>query len=240
MQIFNEDGQACLFTPDGFAGKMYRAHSAAARRNTRTSGSYWRRSLGLKTIPFMSLDLTPGHGNLLGESYWELISPWLGGSSMLNTGLAPLSEEDVYTLSQILEDSPHRRYYLSRIACLGILRRARERGKELPAQLKAALTAQAACRNTEPNAFAADEVRALHNRVGILGAQPIEDPTQTQQSGSCGERGCSKMSELSHLCGSEGYEVAATKSGRPLSPVFPQEPEPVREVSDILNEYRLH
>ena len=26
----------------------------------------------------MSLDLTPGHGNLLGESYWELISPWLG------------------------------------------------------------------------------------------------------------------------------------------------------------------
>ena len=165
--------------------------------------------MGLKTIPFMSLDLTPGHGNLLGESYWELISPWLGGSSMLNTGPAPLSEEDVYTLSQILEDSPHRRYYLSRIACLGILRRARERGKELPAQLKAALTAQAVCRNTEPNAFAADEVRALHNRVGILGAQPIKDSTQTQQSGSCGERSCSKMSELSHLCGSEGYEACS-------------------------------
>lgn len=32
----------------------------------------------------MSLDLTPGRGNLLGESYWEMTSPWLGGSSMLN------------------------------------------------------------------------------------------------------------------------------------------------------------
>ena len=32
----------------------------------------------------MSLDLTPGHGNLLGESYWELISPWLGGAWIAN------------------------------------------------------------------------------------------------------------------------------------------------------------
>jgi len=91
----------------------------------------------------MSLDLTPGHGNLLGESYWEMVSPWLGGSSMLNTGPAPLNEEDVYSLSQILQDAPPRKFYLSRTACLGILRRAEERGKELPPQLKAALMAQA-------------------------------------------------------------------------------------------------
>ncbi len=97
----------------------------------------------LKAIPFMSLDLTPGHGNLLGESYWELISPWRGGSSMLNTGPAPLNEEDVYLLSQILQADPPLKYYLSRTACLGILRRAKERGKELPKQLKAALMAQA-------------------------------------------------------------------------------------------------
>ena len=30
-----------------------------------------RRSSELSAVPFMSLDLTPGHGNLLGESYWE-------------------------------------------------------------------------------------------------------------------------------------------------------------------------
>ncbi len=128
----------------------------------------------------MSLDLTPGHGNLLGESYWELISPWPGGSSTLNTGPAPLSEEDVYSLSQILQDAPPRKYYLSKTAYLGILRRAGERGKELPPQLKAALMAQAgliplAAPASEPIAFAANqrnEVRDLHDVAGALGAQP--------------------------------------------------------------------
>ena len=90
----------------------------------------------------MSLDLTPGHGNLLGESYWEIRSPWLGGSWTLNTGVSP-REEHVSSLSLILEDSPPRKYYLSRKACLGILRRARERGKPLPPQLESALKAQA-------------------------------------------------------------------------------------------------
>ena len=128
----------------------------------------------------MFLDLTPGHGNLLGVSYWEMISPWRGGSSTLNTGPAPLSAEDVYSLSQILQDAPPRKYYLSRTACLGILRRAGERGKELPPQLKAALMAQAgliplAAPASEPIAFAAnqrDEVRDLHDVAGALGAQP--------------------------------------------------------------------
>ena len=128
----------------------------------------------------MSLDLTPGHGNLLGESYWEMISPWLGGSSMLNTGPAPLSEEDVFSLSQILQDDPPLKYYLSRTACLGILRRARERGKELPPQLKTALMAQAglsppADLPADPVVFAAnqrDEVRDLHDVAGAIQAQP--------------------------------------------------------------------
>ena len=93
-------------------------------------------------IPYMSLDLTPGHGNLLGESYWEILSPWLGESWTLNTGVSP-REGRVCSLSRILEDSPPRKYYLSRKACLGILRRARERGKPLPPQLEAALKAQA-------------------------------------------------------------------------------------------------
>ena len=46
-------------------------------------------------------------------------------------------------MSQILQLSPHPKYYLSPKACLGILRRAKERGKELPPQLKDALMAQA-------------------------------------------------------------------------------------------------
>ncbi|NBI67347.1 hypothetical protein D1646_11095 [Pseudoflavonifractor sp. 60] len=180
MQIWNEDGQGSLFAHDGCAGRTCPAHSAQGPPRGRTSASSSRRSSELRTIPFMSLDLTPGHGNLLGESYWELVSPWPGGSSTLNTGPAPLSEEDVFSLSQILQDAPPRKYYLSKTACLGILRRAGERGKELPPQLKAALMAQAgliplAAPASEPIAFAAnqrDEVRDLHDVAGALGAQP--------------------------------------------------------------------
>lgn len=90
----------------------------------------------------MSLDLTPGAGNLLGESYWEMLSPWRGDALMLNTGVSPREEKESF-LSQILEASPQRKYYLTKTACLGILRRARERGKELPEQLKTALEIQA-------------------------------------------------------------------------------------------------
>lgn len=90
----------------------------------------------------MSLDLTPGSGNLLGEFYWELISPWRGAASMLNTGVSP-SAAAASSLSQILEAAPHPRYYLSAVACLGILRRAKERGKPLPLTLESALRMQA-------------------------------------------------------------------------------------------------
>ena len=50
----------------------------------------------------------------------------------------------VSTLSQILQTRVPKRYYLSPKACLGILRRASVRGKELPPVLKAALERQAA------------------------------------------------------------------------------------------------
>lgn len=47
---------------------------------------------------------------------------------------------------QILEPHPHRKYFLSRKACLGILRRARKRGKVLPAPLHLALEMQSGLR----------------------------------------------------------------------------------------------
>jgi hypothetical protein len=47
-------------------------------------------------------------------------------------------------LSQILEENVPETYFLSQKACLGILRRASKRGKELPEILKEALERQAA------------------------------------------------------------------------------------------------
>ena len=52
-------------------------------------------------------------------------------------------EENVSTLSQILMAGVPEKYYLSQKACLGILRRASLRGKELPLLLKKALEMQA-------------------------------------------------------------------------------------------------
>lgn len=142
MQTDHEAGQVSIFGPDLWYGKMCREPSPAESGRARTSASSWKRSSELSAVPFMSLDLTPGHGNLLGESYWELISPWLGGAWMLNTGVSPNDARES-SLSQILQDDPPRKYYLSKTACLGILRRAEARGKELPPQLRDALILQA-------------------------------------------------------------------------------------------------
>ena len=141
MQKYDEIEQLSLFGPDSWSGKTCPEHSAAGRRKEKTSGSSSKRLRVSREIPYLSLDLTPGRGNLLGEPYWELISPWLGESSMLNTGVSP-KEEKESSLSQILQDEPPRGYYLSKKACRGILRRAFERGKELPEKLNRALEIQ--------------------------------------------------------------------------------------------------
>ena len=142
MQTVCEDGQLCLFGQDSWCGKMSQAPFPAENPRGKTSASFWRRSSELSAIPYQFLDLTPGNGNLLGESYWEIRSPWLGGSWTLNTGASPRDAAGSF-LSQILLPDPPSKYYLSRKACLGILRRAEERGKALPPLLRSALMMQA-------------------------------------------------------------------------------------------------
>lgn len=68
------------------------------------------------------------------------------------------------SLSQILEAEPHPRYYLSRTACLGILRRASERGKELPPQLKAALMMQAGLAPARPSLILPGDAYHINQR----------------------------------------------------------------------------
>lgn len=143
------DEQLTFFDPGSSYGKMCPELSPAERPRARTSASSSRKLSELKSVPYLSLDLTPGRGNLLGESYWELISPWRGDALMLNTGVSPNDAKES-SLSQILQDSPPTGYYLSRKACLGILRRASERGKELPPQLKWALEVQSGIRSPVP------------------------------------------------------------------------------------------
>lgn len=142
MQIYYEGEQASMFVPASYAGKMCREPSPAESGRARTSASSWRRSSELSAIPFMSLDLTPGRGNLLGEYCWEMISPYVGDAWTLNTGVSPRDARGS-SLSQILEEDPSTKYYLTAKACSGILRRAFERGKALPKKLERALKIQA-------------------------------------------------------------------------------------------------
>ena len=143
MLTFQEDGQACLFDQDICVGKMCPAHSPAEKSKAKTSGLSSKKLSELSSIPFMSLDLSRDAGNLLGEYYWEIHSPYVGEHLILNTGPAPRNVENVSSLSQILEVNPPRKYYLTKKACLGILRRSEERGKQLPPQLELALKLQA-------------------------------------------------------------------------------------------------
>ena len=179
MQIYSEEDQMCLYDPGLWCGKTSPEPSPAGNRRGRTSGLSSKKLFELSSIPYQFLDLTPGAGNLLGVFYWEILSPWRGESLTLNTGASP-RDAAVSTLWQILEDKPHPRYYLTRKACLGILRRSSERDKPLPTALRNALELQAGMREDvslkEGNiAFAAnqrDEVRDLHDVAGALGAQP--------------------------------------------------------------------
>lgn len=155
----------------------------------------------LVSIPYFHLDLLSSPVDLFGQRHWELRSPWREGKRPLNTGAAPRRPIRV-SLSGILEAYPSLKYYLSKTACLGILRRAFERGKKLPKMLARALKIQAGLMRpdgqltnmqmqtfvTQPNgagegfdgydgvmAFAAnqrDEVRDLHDVAGALQAQP--------------------------------------------------------------------
>ena len=96
----------------------------------------------LIAIPYFHLDLSPDHVDLFGFHYWEMRSPWSEGGGHLNTGVAPRMPIRV-SLSDILEANPDPKYYLTKTACKGILRRAEERGKPLPPALKKALELQA-------------------------------------------------------------------------------------------------
>ena len=146
MQRSVVDGQVSLFGPDSASGKMSLAPSPARRAETSTQCS--RSSSTLKNHSFMLLDLSPGAGNMLGPC-WEYDPVWLGPPGTLNTSECP---KDVVasSLSQILQASAPFKYYLTRLACLGILRRAEERNKPLPPMLEWALWVQAGLPSVQP------------------------------------------------------------------------------------------
>lgn len=149
MQNYNSDGQMMLFSLEGTDEISERP---PRYKNKTVSLS------ALISIPYFHLDLSKGHVDLFGCHYWEFRSPWREDGPPLNTGVAP-REPIRCDLSEILEWNPDGKYYLSKKSCLGILHRAKERGKPLPEQLEWALKVQT---GLIPMNFQAAEMRAYH------------------------------------------------------------------------------
>lgn len=124
------------FDQDICSGKMSQEHFQAIKE--KTSGQSLKKLQESRTAQYQSLCLKNGR---MQEASWEMIILSHGECLMLNTSEFPSVEKES-TLSQILEVTPHPKYYLSKTACEGILKRAEKRGKILPTMLEMALKKQ--------------------------------------------------------------------------------------------------
>ena len=122
---------------DTSCGRTSLGHSPQTRE--RTSDASSKASAASQTKPYLFLQLRSGSPQ---EASWEMVTPLPGECLTLSIGEFP-REENASTLSQILQAGVPEKYYLSQKACLGILRRASARGKELPLMLARALERQA-------------------------------------------------------------------------------------------------
>ena len=137
-------------------GRMSHEHSVQTTEKTLMQFSENSQGSLSQTLPMcLSLKMdgvtreyywSPGGGKLLGELMTRNTGKRPSATAVqemcLRLGRHSVAEES--HLSQILEDSPLPKYFLSAKACQGILNRAKRRGKELPPRLKDALEAQTA------------------------------------------------------------------------------------------------
>lgn len=129
--------------PDLSCGKMCREVCPAIR--DAILGQSLKASSKSRTKPYLFLCLKSGQ---VREKSWEKLVPLPGEYSTRSFGESP-RDAAVCFLSRILEGDVPAKYYLSPKACQGILRRSKERGKELPEPLTAALIRQSVL-NPEP------------------------------------------------------------------------------------------
>lgn len=132
------DGQVSLFAHDTWFGRTCPERSAPTTEKTSPQSSKKRSESSSRKPP---LFLCLKKDGPQAAASWETDGALLGGYSMHSFGECPKDGVESH-LSQILEESPHPKYYLSAKACQGILNRAARRGKDLPEALKFALLTQ--------------------------------------------------------------------------------------------------
>lgn len=135
------DGQVTWSDLGLWSGKTCPEHSAATKGKTSRQSSkksYASQSRKPPMLKCLKKAGTPGGAITM---KWEDDGAWLGECMTRNTGECPNVAVES-RLSQILEATPPAKYSLTAKACLGILRRAERRGKDLPKLLKAVLIRQ--------------------------------------------------------------------------------------------------
>lgn len=132
------DGQVSLFGPDTWSGRTCPERSAPTTEKTLPQSSKKRSGSSSRKPP---LFLYLKRDGPQADASWVTDGALLGEFSTQSFGESPRDGVES-RLSQILEDNPHPKYYLSAKACQGILNRAARRGKGLPEALRRALVAQ--------------------------------------------------------------------------------------------------
>ena len=123
-----------------WSGKTSPEPSQATKAATSRQSSKKRSASSSRKPPvLMCLNADGRHGD--STATWEDDGVWRGECLTRNTGESP-SAVVASRLSQILEEAPQEKYFLTARACQGILNRAERRGKMLPPKLKAALIMQ--------------------------------------------------------------------------------------------------
>lgn len=148
------DGQVTWSDLGILCGKMLSEHSAATEDETSTP--CWKKLRVSQNQDFLYLDCRKSGNGQKQEPLTVMGGLSLGELTTLNAGekpsetavqemlsvWGPHSVAEESRLSQILEVNPLPKYNLTAKACLGILRRAERRGKDLPERLKAVLIQQ--------------------------------------------------------------------------------------------------
>lgn len=132
------DGQVSLFVHDTWSGRTSPERSAPTTEKTLPQSSKKRSGSSSRKPPLFLCLKRDGPQT---DASWVTDGALLGEFSTHSFGESPRDGVESY-LSQILEDTPHPKYFLPAKACLGILNRAARRGKDLPEALKAALLMQ--------------------------------------------------------------------------------------------------
>ena len=131
------DGQVSWFGQDTWCGKTCQEHSAATKGKTLLQSWKKQSELQNRKPPLCLCLKTDSQQPESCMMKWEP-GQLLGEYTTRSFGECPSADAES-RLSQILEECPHPKYYLSVKACRGILRRADGRGKDLPDALLRAL-----------------------------------------------------------------------------------------------------